>query len=329
MDTALIIGGTRFIGRHTVAELLDHGYEVTLFNRGRHENPFGNDDRVRQVTGDRTDRDALEAAATDVDPDVTIDCVAYDPRKVETATEVFADCEAYVYVSSGAVYADDEIPKREGETPLRECSAEQARDDSGASYGPRKAEGDRAVFAAADRGVRAMSVRPSVVYGPHDYTERLDYWIDRVNRYDRIAVPGDGGSLYHLSAVGDVARALRVVAERGTAGDAYNVADRQVATIDERLSLIAESVGTTIEPVYASERELENEDLSSGDFVLYRSRPHLLATNALASLGWEETSLEAATERAVVDHRESDRTGREHGPGRENEEQLIEALDTD
>ena len=324
MDDALIIGGTRFIGRHTVAELLGHDYEVTLFNRGRHENPFG--DRVARVTGDRTDGAALEAAAAEVDPDLVIDCVAYDPRDVETATEVFADSEAYVYVSSGAVYAADEIPKREDETPLHECSAEQARDDSGASYGPRKAEGDRKVFAAAERGVRAMSVRPSVVYGPHDYTERLDYWIDRVRQYDRIVVPGDGGSVYHLSAVGDVASALRVVAEEGDPGTAYNVADRRVATLSERLDLIADALDTTIEPVYTSSRELGSRGLSPAEFVLYRSRPHLLATEALSDLGWEGASLSEATEHAVTDHVDSERAGREHGPDRETERRLLDEL---
>jgi nucleoside-diphosphate-sugar epimerase len=324
VNTVLIIGGTRFIGRHTAQELLDHDYEVTLFNRGRHENPFG--ERVGRVTGDRADREALEAAAEEVDPDLVIDCVAYDPRDVETATEVFADSEAYVYVSSGAVYATEEIPKREGETPLRNCSPAEARDDSGASYGSRKAEGDREIFAAADRGVRAMSVRPSVVYGPYDYTERLDYWIDRVGEHNRIVVPGDGGSLYHLSAVGDVASALRAVAEEGEAGSAYNVADRRVATLTERLELIADALDTTIEPTCASARELSTVDCSPDDFVLYRSRPHLLATEALSALGWEGTSLAGATERAVADHVESERTGREHGPDREVEARLLDGL---
>lgn len=325
MDTALVIGGTRFIGRHTVTELLDHDYGVTLFNRGRHENPFG--DSVGQVTGDRTDREALDAAAERVDPDVVIDCVAYDPREVGVATEAFADAEAYVYVSSGAVYAEDEIPKREGETPLRECTPEQARDDSGESYGARKAEGDRAVFAAADRGVRAMSVRPSVVYGPYDYTERLDYWIGTVRENDRVVVPGDGGSLYHLSYVGDVASALRIVAERGDPGAAYNVADRRAATLAERLTLIADALDATVERVHVSERELGRTGLSPTDFVLYRSRPHLLATGALASLGWEGTALAEATERAVTDHVESGRTGREHGPDRESELAMLDALE--
>jgi CubicO group peptidase (beta-lactamase class C family) len=65
MTDALVIGGTRFIGRHAVSEFLDHGYDVAIFNRGEHENPFG--DTVDHVEGDRTNDSALEAAAARVD----------------------------------------------------------------------------------------------------------------------------------------------------------------------------------------------------------------------------------------------------------------------
>ncbi len=80
MDTALVVGGTRFISRHTVEELLNHDYEVTFFNRGNHANPFSDAEDVDHVEGDRDDRTALEAAALSVAPDVVIDCVAYFPE---------------------------------------------------------------------------------------------------------------------------------------------------------------------------------------------------------------------------------------------------------
>ena len=91
MRDALVVGGTRYIGRHAVEELLAHDYRVTLFNRGNHENPFAGDDRVDHVEGDRTDDRALVAAATQVAPDVVIDVVAYYPRDVRQATAVFED----------------------------------------------------------------------------------------------------------------------------------------------------------------------------------------------------------------------------------------------
>jgi nucleoside-diphosphate-sugar epimerase len=327
-DHALVIGGTRFIGRHTVEEFLDSGYDVTTFNRGNHDNPFADEERVECVEGDRTEDADLRRASLDLGPDIVVDCVAYYPRDVHTATDIFAEVDAYVSVSSGAAYGVERIPKREGETALCDCSVEEAVDDSMESYGPRKAEGDRAVFAAADRGVNATAVRPPVVYGPHDYTERFDYWIDRVDTHDRVVVPGDGTNLWHLVYVKDVASALRTVAEEGRAGEAYNVGDGHAPVLGEWVDLLAEACETSVEKVYASARELGTVGLSLDDFPLYRDYPHLLATNKLRELGWEPTPHEQALAETVSSHRNAGRTGRENGPDRETEERLLDVLDT-
>jgi len=328
MPHAMIVGGTRFIGRHTVTELLDNDYGVTVFNRGNHENPFDDREAVAHVAGDRTNPDALERAAREVDPDVVIDCVAYHPDEVRHATEVFADCEAYVVISSGAAYGDEAIPKREDGTALHDCTEAEATDDSMASYGPRKAEIDRIVAAAAEGGVNAMSVRPPVVYGPHDYTERFDYWIDRVHNHDRVIVPGDGDCLWHLAFAPDVASALRAVAEEGTPGETYNTGDRRLPVLAEWVELIADALDTGIEIVTANERELAAAALAPDDFPLYRPYPHVLSTAKLADLGWEATPIGTALERTVEEHRESERTGRENGPDREAEERVLSVLDT-
>ncbi|WP_049971514.1 NAD-dependent epimerase/dehydratase family protein [Haladaptatus cibarius] len=328
MDSALVIGGTRFIGRHLVNDLLDNDYDVTIFNRGNHDNPFADTEGVTHFEGDRTNDSALEAAKAEVAPDIVIDCVAYKPREVRAAMEIFADVSGYVYISSGSAYGEEIIPKRENETELCDCTPEQATDESGDSYGPRKAEGDRAIFEAAERSVNAMSLRPCIVYGPHDYTERLDFWLDRVNHYDRLLVPGDGQNLWHRAYVEDVASALRIVAEEGEAGESYNVGDEQLVTMDEMLGLIADAFETDVELVHASDRELSTADLSVDDYILYREYPHVLDTNKLASLGWESTPVEEAMERTVAEHLESDRDGSEYEPGREEEEKVLGVLDT-
>lgn len=328
MDSALVIGGTRFIGRHLVEELLDHDYDVTLFNRGTHANPFADHEGVDHVEGDRKNETDLKAAALATKPDVVFDMVAYQPSDVATAVDVFADAEAYVYVSSGSAYGAEHIPKREGETPLCACTPAEAADDSPETYGARKAEGDRIVFEAAEAGARAMSVRPCIVYGPYDYTERLDYWLDRVDRFDRLVVPGDGTNVWHRAYVEDVASALRVVAERGEAGEAYNVGDRRVVTLGELIDLVADAMETTVEVVHAGPRELAAGDLSMGDFVLYRPYPHLLSTGKLSALGWSSTPLDEAMARTVDEHRTSGRDGSEHDPGREAESRVLDVLDT-
>ena len=322
---ALVIGGTRFIGRHTVAALLGHDYEVTVFNRGNHEIPF---ETVEHVVGDRTDPEALEDAAQRTDPDVVIDCVAYHPDEVRHAVDVFADASAYVVISSGAAYGANAIPKREDETPLHECTDEQATDDSWATYGPRKAEIDRVVAAAGEAGVNAMSVRPPVVYGPHDYTERFDYWVDRVANHDRVVVPGDGDSLRHMVFVEDVASALVRVAEDGDPGESYNVGDRRLPILEEWIELVADALGAEVEVVTANERELAAADLAPEDFPLQLDYPHVLSTATLAGLGWAATPIEEALAATVEDHRDSGRTGRENGPDRAAEERVLGILDT-
>jgi nucleoside-diphosphate-sugar epimerase len=326
MERALIIGGTRFIGRHAVAEFRDADYDVTLFNRGRHANPFAEDREIDHVQGDRRDRDALEAANRDVDPDVVVDCAAYFPADVRAATDVFADVDAYVYVSSGAAYGEERVPKREGETRLAACTDEQATTDSRETYGPRKAEGDREVFATAADGRNAMSVRPTVVYGPHDYTERFAYWIDRVQSFDRIVVPDDGLSLWQMAYVEDVASALRIVAESGEAGEAYNVGDEHAPTLGGWLDLLAETCETTVETVGASALDLARGGLEPDDFPIYRDPPHLLSVENLRSLGWSSTPQRAGLARTVAEHRENSRTGREYGPDREVEATLLATL---
>ena len=207
--------------------------------------------------------------------------------------------DAYVYISSGGAYGVDEIPKREGETPLEPCTDEQAVDDSPATYGARKAEGDRKVFAAARDGIRAMSVRPTIVYGPHDYTGRFHYWVEQVRERDRVLVPGDGTNVHHLVAVGNVASAVRTVAEEGEAGEAYNVGDRRVLPLKETIGLIDDALETDVELMTTSGRELARADLGMTDFPLYNPDLHVLSTEKLASLGWEPMTPRSAIERAV------------------------------
>lgn len=348
MTTALVIGGSGFIGHYTVEEFLDHDYEVTTISRNPPASKFTDPSNVSVITADRTDTDALDDIATQTEPAIVIDCAAFYPDDIRTALDIFADVDAYVYVSSGAVYSVQEIPKREDETPLHECTPEQALDDTMESYGPRKAACDRMTTRAADRGIAAMSVRPTVVYGPQPadsnpldeaptWAEDMagiqthhDYWIDRINRYDRVVVPGDGTALWHRVFVKDLATALRMVAEGGKPGEAYNAGDRQVCTIRDVIELIAESLDSTVDVVLASRRELAQVGLTPNDFILYHhpmtTYPHVLDTCKLASLGWNSTPVETAIDCTVEESIESCRSGSTHDPGRDAEEQLIEAL---
>ena len=320
----LVIGGTRFIGRHLVEQLLETGRDVTLFTRGRHDNPFADHDRVTHVRGDRTDDERVRELG-EREPDRVFDTCAQHPPEVRHATGVFSDA-TYVYVSSGSAYDDDRLPLREDESTLHDCTPDQETADTVASYGPRKAECDRAVFEAASEGVRAMAVRPMLVYGPHDYTERFNYWVSRVLSGEPFLVPGDGASVLHRGYVADVARALRVVAREGTAGEAYNVADRHVLTNRATFERLGEAAGVEPAPVYASARELARADVEPTDFPLYTPESAWAATEKLAALGWDSTPLAETLAATVRDVRESDRTGDDHGPDPDAAAELLGEL---
>jgi hypothetical protein len=83
-----------------------------------------------------------------------------------------------------------------------------------------------------------------------------------------------------------------------------------------------------VEVVTAGARELAAVGLEPSDFVLYRDYPHLMETAKLAALGWDSTPIEVAAAETVREHRESERDGSEHGPGRPAEERVLEILDT-
>lgn len=77
MTSVLVIGGTGFVGRHAVENLLDHDYDVTSLSRGCPAFPFTDPGDVEHLREDRTDRTALERVGREVDPDVVIDCAAF------------------------------------------------------------------------------------------------------------------------------------------------------------------------------------------------------------------------------------------------------------
>ncbi len=322
MPSALVIGGTGFLGRHVAEQLAREGYAVTTLARGEPSVPFDAVDIEHRV-GDRGDRETLATVAADVDPGVVIDTAAFIPRDVAAAVDIFDEVDAYVYVSSGGVYDARTIPKREDETPLADCTPGQARDDTMESYAARKAEGDRLARDAADAGVAAMTVRPSVLYGPETVPEQdvapagsgpdwidlpvnetlHDPWIDRVDNQDRVLVPGDGTAIWHRAYVEDVAGAVRLVAEHGQPGWAYNVADSRVCTLADVIHALADALGTSVELVHTSARELAGVGLAPEDFVLYHhpatSYPHVMDTCRIRTIGWRSTSVGTAIQRTV------------------------------
>jgi 2'-hydroxyisoflavone reductase len=179
----LIIGGTRFLGRHLVNSARARGHEVTLFNRGQ-TNPdlFGQVDKIR---GDREkDLDQL----TGQNWDAVIDTCGYFPRIVRMSAEALKDkVNSYVFISSISVYSDfSKIGIKESDS-VGKIEDETFEEITGESYGPLKALCEKTVQDVY--GIHSLIIRPGLIVGPHDPTDRFTYWPVRVAQGGDVLAP--------------------------------------------------------------------------------------------------------------------------------------------
>jgi 2'-hydroxyisoflavone reductase len=205
----LVLGGTRFLGRALVEDALARGHEVTLFNRGR-TNPelFPEAERVR---GDRTE---VLSALDGREWDAVLDVATFLPRVVVRSVEALRGrVGRYVYVSSVSVYADQSTPPVEGASVLQ---LEDPDDERIESYGALKAACERIVNDAF--GEAATIVRPGLIVGPHDPTDRFTYWPARVAEGGDVLAPGSPDDPVQFVDVRDLASWILDLTGRGVGG---------------------------------------------------------------------------------------------------------------
>ena len=181
----LIIGGTRFLGRHLVNSALERGHTVTLVNRGK-TNPdlFP---QIETIIGDREhDLHKLAGRAWDA----VIDTCGYFPRIVRLSATVLREAGSvarYVFISSISVYADFKKVGMNESDPVGKIEDESFEEITGESYGPLKALCEKAVQDIY--GERALIIRPGLIVGPNDPTDRFTYWPVRVARGGDVLTP--------------------------------------------------------------------------------------------------------------------------------------------
>jgi len=192
----LVLGGTKFLGRAVVEAALARGHDVTLFNRGR-TNPelFP---EVEKIRGDRTqDLNALAGHRWDA----ALDMATFLPRVVRLSSGALRDAVArYVYVSSISAYADQSVPPVEGNpvAVLADPNSESLDD-----YGPLKATCEQIVGDTFDK--RALIIRPGLIVGPHDPTDRFTYWPRRIAQGGRVLAPAPPDAPVQFIDVRDLA----------------------------------------------------------------------------------------------------------------------------
>ena len=179
----LVIGGTRFVGKHFVAAALERGHEVTVFHRGR----TGADlfPEATHLTGDRnTDLDALAEGEWDA----TVDVCAYVPSQVRSLAAALEERGGhYLFVSSVSAYAPPPGPGITEDAPLAQLDDPSTEEVTNETYGGLKVLCEQAAVDAF--GPDTAIVRPSYVVGPDDLTWRFSWWVDRIGRGGVVPVP--------------------------------------------------------------------------------------------------------------------------------------------
>lgn len=197
----LIIGGTVFLGRALAEAALARGHEVTLFNRGQH-----NPELFPEVEKLRGDRDGGMDALRGRRWDAVIDTCGYYPRVVRQSAQLLADAVGhYTFISSISAYADFRQSWDEN-GPLGQMDAEEAEAASAISstnYGPLKVLCEQTVEQALPG--RTLVLRPGLIDGPHDPSDRFTYWPVRVARGGKVLVPGNESLRVEIIDVRDLA----------------------------------------------------------------------------------------------------------------------------
>jgi 2'-hydroxyisoflavone reductase len=218
----LILGGTSFLGPHQIAYALKRGHEVTIFTRGKtkpkiHQELFS---QVEKLVGDREDNlDALKNGKWDV----VIDNSGRKTKWTEDTARLLVDqVEYYMYTSSISVYypftGDNFSENRSLVTEIPKDVDEQEKQTY--AYGVMKATSELATIDAFGRE-RSFVVRPTLIVGPGDRTDRFPYWLARLEKGGDIIIPGKPDEVVQYIDVRDLAEWMIRLLERKAAGT-YN-----------------------------------------------------------------------------------------------------------
>ena len=234
----LFIGGTRFVGRAMAQAALDAGHQVTVLHRGQTTaNDLGDAEHLL------ADRDQDLSVLADREYDATIDVCAYLPRQVESLARALGERGGHhVYISTMSVYADTDQPGLDEDAPLIELADPTVDTVTNDTYGGLKVLCERAAVAAYGEE-NVTIVRPTYVIGPHDYTFRFPWWVQRIAAGGEVLAPGPRRSPMQIVDARDQGAWTVGLAEAGTPGAFNGISTGLPFGFEDMLNAIVGAVG--------------------------------------------------------------------------------------
>lgn len=261
----LVLGGTAFLGPPFVRAALANGHEVTLFNRGK-TNP-GLFPQLEQLRGDR-DRGDLESLKGRTF-DAVVDTSGYVPSHVEATAKLFAGkSKHYQFVSTISVYGSfgDRPDTIDEDTKVGTVEDEQVANvnqirQAMPFYGPLKARCEAAAEAAMPG--RVGNIRPGLIVGPGDASDRFTWWPARIDKGGQVLCPGDPDGHVQFVDVRDLAAWMLHCLEHDVFG-VYNVTGfHGRVSMAEVLAACKCATATPAELVFVSEEFLRENKVQA------------------------------------------------------------------
>lgn len=233
----LILGGTAFLGRHMVDSALERGHEVTLFNRGKRNPDLYTE--LEQLRGDRDgDLEALKGRRWDA----VIDPSGYVPRVVSASARLLADAvDHYTFISSISVYADPSIHRLNEETGALATMEDETNEEVMKHYGALKALCEKAAEAAMPG--RVLQIRPGLIIGPHDPSDRFTYWPTRIAQGGEVLAPGERSKPVQVIHGRDLADFIIQMVEKKKTGTYNATGPDQPYTMEQVLEECRSAIG--------------------------------------------------------------------------------------
>ncbi len=280
MKKLLILGGTQFIGRNLIERIIEmEELDITLFNR--QETLANLFPEIKKIKGDRNTNDISRISKENWDFIIDISC--YYPDSLHNTLKYLNNgIRKYIFISTCSVYDNDRNKNylNDEKAKLKKCNVNQRQDRNSDTYANRKAECERILKSS---GVNYLILRPSLVYGKYDYTDRFYYWLYQIKHHKVLLLPDNGESKFSLTYVSDLVGSIVEVLFSNIENNIYNVVSYPIISIGKIVECTMEVLNSKNELVNAKSDFLKSNEVNQwfnmplwldGDFFTFSNQKY-------------------------------------------------------
>ena len=272
----LVIGGSYFLGRWFV-ELAHKKHSVTVLNRGSIKVGIPG---VTELVCDRHDKAGLKKFSGEK-YDAIVDFCAYTKDDIAGIISAFGHpgCK-YVFISTVDVYEHSDSPVTE-DSPLRTTFPAGPEGE----YLKGKAELEKELIIECEKsGMKPISVRPAVLYGPANYAPREKMFFDWIKRAGQIILPSDSDGLFYMTYASDAAIAILNICENSEATGAYNLVPPSPETYETFAAALHAGASIPFTEIKLPVKEIEDRNIPM-PFPIKKSESYIISSEKIKKLG--------------------------------------------